>query len=733
MKRRFKKVFILTIICILCFTSYAFAYNPVDHNSPDYQRLAPTVLINGEEATKTTDAENNIYYSYSVGKSADSVEFELQSDYSCNIYDVDDDTYITSNIPITGSTIQLMEENNLKSIKVIDGNEMAVYSLNIYREPYTTEECAPTLIIKANGEESQRYEYSHGDYDYIVENGINKVDYTINSDYTIQIGKTQTSPYKFIVQDLTTKGSISLNEGRNDYVIKVIRGNVEKYYGFNIYRKHTDDYYDFKSISVSPQKMTFDRNTTSYTITLPFKESDFNNINPNAVVPIYVDRDEYKRDWISVEGQNGQTIQGGNGISDDYGRVYTFPATELVEGDNIILVRMYISIYGKTIFDKTYTINFHVEFVSENDNSGGSGGGGGGSSTTTDTTTVDTTVSGNTVVVSVSETQLASLFKMLSDSTDNVKLAIINIPKVSGLDKYGIQLPISAFTAANDSGIRLETDIGTLTLMDTMLQNVVNANEAKNVKFNMEYVDKSALSQETQDTIGNHPIISLNMQLDGTTSEWNNPDSPVIVSVPYTPTAEELANPELITVYYIDGQGNLNAIPNATYDATNGCMVFTTTHFSDYAIAYNPKTFSDIFDANVKHAVEVLSAKGIVNGKTTDAFAPKDTVTRAEFITMLSRAFEFNKSFTNSFTDVDSSKYYYKAVGMAKEMNLINGVGNNKFSPNNTLTREQIEIIVDNLIKAKKLTIDATTKTALMSGVDKATRDEVAVLIYNLM
>jgi hypothetical protein len=434
--------------------------------------------------------------------------------------------------------------------------------------------------------------------------------------------------------------------------------------------------------------------------------------------------------WVKhkVEFNNDNVIS--SGLTS--GAIITQENIELTDGDNDFRYVSEYNVWGIAIArnDSTFTIiRKTADTGNPNPPDGGTGGGGGGSTTTPP---VDTTIDPitNAVVVSVSETQLASLFAMLEDRPDEIKLAIIRIPTVAGLDKYGIQLPVTAFTASNSTGIRLETDIGSLTLMDTMLQNTINA---QNVKFNMEYVDKTALDEGIQNTIGNHPIISLNMELDGETTEWNNPDSPVIVSVPYTPTPEELANPELITVYYIDGLGNLNAIPNATYDSTNECMVFTTTHFSDYAVAYSNKTFADITDGNIKNAVEVLAAKGIVNGKTETEFKPNDTVTRAEFITMLARAFEFNKAFENIFTDMDSSKYYFKPVGMAKEMGVINGVGNNRFDPNGTLNKGQIEIIINNFRKIGKLNIDDVTLMSLLSKVDKANRGECAVLIYDLI
>lgn len=521
---------------------------------------------------------------------------------------------------------------------------------------------------------------------------------------------------------------IDINEGMNKFTLYEIDEDTQMYgidsntqsYPVYIYGKYSSDKAQLKTVTIN-QIPNFQYNPTTFSSSYAEVDNSISSIDLAITETDVGSEITLDSEVIISQGTSAGTVVTKSGIL-------------LKEGENIFEIKVTYTLYGRVVYTPSSTsLIIFRNYANNSDSSGGSSGGSGGGTFPDTTTPVDTTVSGNTVVVSVSETQLASLFKMLQNTPTEVKLAIIKIPKVTGLDNYGIQLPYSAFTASNSSGIRLETDIGSLTLMDTMLQNVVQTTALQNVKFNMGYVDTTILSQEAQTAIGNHPIISLNMELDGTTSEWNNPDSPVIVSVPYTPTAEELANPELITVYYIDGQGNLNAIPNATYDATNKCMVFTTTHFSDYAIAYNPKTFTDITDTVVKHAVDVLAAKNVISGKTNTLFAPNDTITRAEFITMLSRAFEFNKPFINSFTDVDSSKYYYKPVGMAKEMNVVSGIGKNEFDPNGTLNKEQVEIIINNLVKAKGLKIDNVTLMALLSGVDKADRGECAVLIYNLM
>ena len=102
------------------------------------------------------------------------------------------------------------------------------------------------------------------------------------------------------------------------------------------------------------------------------------------------------------------------------------------------------------------------------------------------------------------------------------------------------------------------------------------------------------------------------------------------ISIPYTPTEEELKDPEHIVVWYIDGYGNIHSVPNGRYDPETGMVTFYVTHFSRYAIAYIKKTFDDIQLSAVKKEIEVLH-QGIINGRSESIFAPFDNIKRAIF------------------------------------------------------------------------------------------------------
>ncbi len=154
--------------------------------------------------------------------------------------------------------------------------------------------------------------------------------------------------------------------------------------------------------------------------------------------------------------------------------------------------------------------------------------------------------------------------------------------------------------------------------------------------------DKDNLPDAVKAAIGDRPLVQLSLSIDGKQTDWSNPDAPVTVSISYTPpTAAEFANPESIIVWYIDGSGNVVSVPNGRYDPTTGMVTFTTTHFSDYAVAYNKVSFKDVAEsAWYSKAVGFIAAREITAGTGGGNFSPEAKLTRGQFIVMLMKAYD---------------------------------------------------------------------------------------------
>lgn len=103
--------------------------------------------------------------------------------------------------------------------------------------------------------------------------------------------------------------------------------------------------------------------------------------------------------------------------------------------------------------------------------------------------------------------------------------------------------------------------------------------------------------------------------------------------------------------------------------------------------------FSDTSDKNVLYA----NALGIINGTGNNKFSPNGTLTRAQVAAIINRTAKVlgidTEGYSHNFTDV-SSHWVDSELGWPVEMGIINGTGNNKFSPDAELTTEQTILIV---------------------------------------
>ena len=95
-------------------------------------------------------------------------------------------------------------------------------------------------------------------------------------------------------------------------------------------------------------------------------------------------------------------------------------------------------------------------------------------------------------------------------------------------------------------------------------------------------------------------------------------------------------------------------------------------------------------------AIKYVYYNGLFNGVSSDRFAPKSTLTRAMFVTVLGRLCEVDTdSYTGaSYIDVKAGLWYSPYIEWASKEGIVNGVGENKFDPTGVITHEQMYKII---------------------------------------
>ena len=117
-----------------------------------------------------------------------------------------------------------------------------------------------------------------------------------------------------------------------------------------------------------------------------------------------------------------------------------------------------------------------------------------------------------------------------------------------------------------------------------------------------------------------------------------------------------------------------------------------------YMLLEYDRTYADVPETHWAYeAVRILSAKHVVQGVSAEHFAPSETMTRAQFVAMLARAFGLGGTVpaeTRVFTDVDPDGWYYQDVMLAVQAGIVQGTGGGRFAPDEPVTREQMVVML---------------------------------------
>lgn len=144
------------------------------------------------------------------------------------------------------------------------------------------------------------------------------------------------------------------------------------------------------------------------------------------------------------------------------------------------------------------------------------------------------------------------------------------------------------------------------------------------------------------------------------------------------------------------------------------------------------QTFADISGAAAHEnqlAIEALASRGIVDGMGNGLFEPEKTMTRAQFSAIVVRALGLTPKANQDFTDVASGQWYAPYVGTASDYGVINGVGDGRFNPEGTITRQEAAVMVARAAKLCGMDTEldsAATRDVLAQFTDYVTAAEWA-------
>lgn len=176
--------------------------------------------------------------------------------------------------------------------------------------------------------------------------------------------------------------------------------------------------------------------------------------------------------------------------------------------------------------------------------------------------------------------------------------------------------------------------------------------------------------------------------------------------------------------------------------------------------------YTDISDHWAQERILFVIDRGYFAGMSETEFMPNETMTRGMFVTVLGNvdAMDKTQTYPSDFIDVEESDWFYPYVGWALDKGVASGLGDGLFAPNQSVSREQMSVMLMQYIHLSGVTLSPNTLSqsfadhedisewalesvyfmqsrGLLSGKEnnffdpqgQATRGEVATLLKNVV
>ncbi|WP_338658460.1 S-layer homology domain-containing protein [Paraclostridium sordellii] len=116
--------------------------------------------------------------------------------------------------------------------------------------------------------------------------------------------------------------------------------------------------------------------------------------------------------------------------------------------------------------------------------------------------------------------------------------------------------------------------------------------------------------------------------------------------------------------------------------------------------------FNDTQGHWAEKTINSFVEKGFINGYDDKTFKPDNSMTRAEFVKVINNVFGYNQMGTEQFDDVNESDWFYSDICIGINMGYIKGKSKDKFAPNDSITRQEVAMILTNIMDNKDNNLD---------------------------
>ena len=105
-----------------------------------------------------------------------------------------------------------------------------------------------------------------------------------------------------------------------------------------------------------------------------------------------------------------------------------------------------------------------------------------------------------------------------------------------------------------------------------------------------------------------------------------------------------------------------------------------------------------------------MGFSGLAKGYGDGRFGPNDSITRAEFVTLLNRIFGYERMSNKSFPDVKAGAWYAGEIAKAYQTGIISGDNKGNMNPEAVISRQEAVVILTRAFSLTGDHLDAALK-----------------------
>lgn len=250
---------------------------------------------------------------------------------------------------------------------------------------------------------------------------------------------------------------------------------------------------------------------------------------------------------------------------------------------------------------------------------------------------------------------------------------VINVVEFNANENLVLSLEFEELEKMHESGItKLEVNMHYLDLK-IMVKELLNKGD---IKLSSDYKDDLYYVEIYSSKFGELCNFNTNLQ----------------VTIPYEIDEEAYH----ITMYGVDENEQIINLRGFMDEETKTVSAYINNIKIPFIPVVNKIVYEDLGEYSwAKTYIEEAAAKGILSGKREGIYAPEQKVTRAEFVTLLLNSLNLdiidNKS---NFSDVGKKDWYCNYVVTADYYDLVSGVGESQFLPEESITRQDIVVMI---------------------------------------